>query len=76
MTKYNLTAREKEVYYYLCKGYNNVQIAKVLSISSHTAKAHVGNILKKLGVENRVLAAYVAAQECLVDISRGFDQFQ
>lgn len=70
MSDYNLTKREKEVFEYLCRGYNNLQIAKILSISKHTSKAHVSSILKKLGVKSRTLAAYIAGQDSLIQIDR------
>lgn len=68
MSNKELTKREKEVFYYMCLGYNNVKIAEILCISKYTSKAHVSHILKKLGVENRTLAAYVAGKESLVDV--------
>ena len=70
MSDYKLTNREQQVFEYLCKGYNNVKIAEVLSISVHTSKAHVSSILKKLGVKSRTFAAYIAGQDSLVIIDR------
>ncbi len=55
-----LTAREKDVLKCLLKGESNGEIAKELSISVNTAKAHVGSIIKKLCVEDRVQAAIKA----------------
>jgi len=63
---YNLTEREKEVLKLLIKGLSNIQIAKTLFITNNTSKAHVSSILRKFGVENRVLAAIVAIRENLV----------
>lgn len=68
MSNKKLTQREKEVFYYMCLGYNNVKIAKILNISKYTSKAHVSHILKKLGVENRTSAAYIAGKESLVNL--------
>ncbi|CAG0971682.1 partial Response regulator protein VraR, partial [Anaerolineae bacterium] len=48
-----LTTREREVLALLVKGLNNNEIADRLSVSHATAKAHVSNILSKLGVSNR-----------------------
>ncbi|CDE88545.1 TPA: LuxR family transcriptional regulator [Candidatus Gastranaerophilales bacterium HUM_20] len=47
----NLTARELELLKLLCNGDSNVKIAKKLSISIHTSRAHVESILKKLRVK-------------------------
>lgn len=48
-----LTARERETTELLLRGYRNDEIAAALSISAHTAKYHVRNILRKLSLETR-----------------------
>ncbi|MBP7212421.1 response regulator transcription factor [bacterium] len=65
--KFRLTDREMEVLKLVVGGKNNVEIAKVLIISVHTAKAHVCSILQKLHVPDRVQAAVKAVRENLVD---------
>jgi DNA-binding NarL/FixJ family response regulator len=47
-THANLTAREYEVLKLVVDGKSNQQIAQELSISEHTSKAHVCNIIQKL----------------------------
>jgi len=61
-----LTERELEVLRLLVEGKSNTEIAKELIISSHTAKAHVCNILQKLAVHDRVQAAVKAIRESLI----------
>lgn len=61
-----LTPREKEVLKLVCEGYNNTEIAKILNISRHTAKAHVTSIIKKLNRKNRTDTAYMAGKEKLI----------
>jgi DNA-binding NarL/FixJ family response regulator len=61
-----LTEREQEVLKLLVEGKSNTEIAKVLIISVHTAKAHVCNILQKLSVHDRVQAAVKAIRDGLV----------
>ncbi|MBI5030487.1 MAG: response regulator transcription factor [Chloroflexi bacterium] len=61
-----LTAREREVLALLVKGLNNNEIAERLVVSHATAKAHVSNILSKLGVSNRAEAVAAAIQQKLV----------
>jgi DNA-binding NarL/FixJ family response regulator len=43
-----LSAREREVIAYIADGLSNAAIARRLSISEHTVKRHVANILLKL----------------------------
>ncbi len=63
---YGLTPREQEVLALLVQGRSNPEIADALSVSRATAKAHVSNILSKLGVANRAEAVAVALQQKLV----------
>jgi NarL family two-component system response regulator LiaR len=62
---YDLTPREREVLALLVEGLNNPEIAKRLVVSRSTAKAHVSNILSKLGVSNRAEAIALALQHNL-----------
>lgn len=65
----SLTEREMKVLFYLTKGLTNEQIAKNLSISVHTVKAHLEAIYEKLNVSNRVQAAMRAVVMGFVDIN-------
>lgn len=60
-----LTDREYQVLRCIILGKSNTQIADDLSISVHTAKAHVCSILQKMSVEDRVQAAVKAVREGL-----------
>ncbi len=62
----NLTEREYEVLKLVVEGKSNNSIAEELSISEHTAKAHVCNIIQKLVVDDRTQAAVKAIKEGLV----------
>lgn len=62
-TKRPISGREFEVLRLIVKGKNNTEIAKELSISIHTAKAHVSSIIEKLSVEDRVQVAVRAVRE-------------
>lgn len=55
-----LTAREREVLKLIEQGFTNQDVAKVLMIELGTVKNHVHNILAKLGVGSRQLAALFA----------------
>ena len=61
-----LTARELEVMQLLAHGLSNGEIGARLYISETTAKFHVGNILRKLGVSRRTEAVYEASKRGLV----------
>jgi DNA-binding NarL/FixJ family response regulator len=61
-----LTERELEVLQLIVEGKSNPEIADQLCISIHTAKAHVGSILNKLCVNDRVQAAIKALKENIV----------
>ena len=62
----NLTQREYEVLKLVVDGKSNYEIAQELTISEHTAKAHVCNIIQKLVVDDRTQAAVKALKEGLV----------
>ncbi len=62
----NLTPREREVLALMVKGLTNPEIAERLVVSRSTAKAHVSNVLSKLGVSNRAEAVALAVQNKLV----------
>ena len=57
-----LSPRETEVLDLLTLGYTNKEIAKALYIAEVTAKVHVRQILKKLGVRSRTQAALAAVR--------------
>jgi NarL family two-component system response regulator LiaR len=62
-----LTERENEVIRLVTQGKSNREIAQALVISEKTAKAHISNILGKLGLEDRTQMAVYAIKNSLVD---------
>lgn len=57
-----LTVREREIHLLLTEGRSNAEIAEICGLSSKTVKFHVSNILRKLGMRNRIQAVVHAAQ--------------
>ncbi len=61
-----LTDRENEVLRLIVMGKSNIEIARELVVSVHTAKAHVCSILQKMSVNDRVQAAVKAVRKGIV----------
>lgn len=61
-----LTDREREILTYLSKGHTNREIAQLLCISAKTVDFHRTNLMRKLGIHNRVELTKYAMRKGLV----------
>jgi LuxR family maltose regulon positive regulatory protein len=61
-----LTSQELRVLRLLVAGQSNPEIARELVVSVNTVKAHIKNLYRKLGVNNRVAATHVARHQHLL----------
>lgn len=66
-----LTEREREVWLAIAQGLTNTEIAEALFVSEATVKTHVGHVLAKTGMRDRVALVVLAYQTGAVSSTAG-----
>jgi DNA-binding NarL/FixJ family response regulator len=62
----HLTARERQVLELILMAHSNREIGRQLGIEERTVKAHVGRLMRKTGVENRIELSMRALESSMV----------
>ena len=64
-----LSGKERLVLVELARGNSTEEIGVVLSVSPHTVRTHVKNLMRKLGARTRAHAVAIALSESAIEIN-------
>jgi DNA-binding CsgD family transcriptional regulator len=64
-----LSGKERLVLAELARGNSTEEVGLILSVSPHTVRTHVKNLMRKLGARTRAHAVAIAIAERAIDVS-------
>jgi DNA-binding CsgD family transcriptional regulator len=64
-----LSGKERLVLAELARGNSTEEIGLVLSVSPHTVRTHVKNLMRKLGARTRAHAVAIALSESAIEVN-------
>lgn len=64
-----LSDREMEILYHVCKGESNQEIAEALFISKRTVDKHRANLLSKTGCRNTAALVMYAIKNKMIEVN-------
>ena len=65
-----LSGKERLVLAELARGNSTDEIGLVLSVSPHTVRTHVKNLMRKLGARTRAHAVAIALSESAIEVNQ------
>lgn len=66
MSEPRLTRRERQVLTFVASGKTNLEVASAIGVSESTVKAHMNNVMRKVGAADRTQAVTIALRRGII----------